>query len=129
MLNQPIGYGEDLVAMRAESVSPKQVIVSQTILRDGDGIVLTADSSLIVEQGNVDGIEGPGIVCFFAKQHVVLAQFVCQSIGIFFRRFMPKTEMAAASEQIGTRNAAIVVEAGHDEMNPGIESNYITTKK
>ncbi len=107
---QPVGNQEEVRASgRISSASP-EVVISQSELGDGDGVVLQADMSVIVELGNTGGVVGALVVGLLGKEHVVFAEFVGCGVRIVHRSLMPKGEVALAAQKIGAEDATVVGE-------------------
>jgi len=90
---------------------PEQAVITQAILRDGDGIVLLSDSAAVVELWHTGRIVGSRIIGLLREKHVVFAEFVRACSRIFRWRFVPKRQMAVPAAEIGAEDAAIVGEA------------------
>src|SRR5882762_6075762 len=76
VIAKPIAGTKKLVPSFVVASSDKQVVISQSPLRDGDGIVLQADCTAIVHHGNAMRIAMPGVRSLFGKAHVILAERV-----------------------------------------------------
>src|SRR5438128_10207457 len=87
----------------------KQVVVSQSPLRDRDGVVLKSNLSAIVQHGNAIGVMVSCEERLLSETHVILAETIDRSIKVQLSRVMPKTELAFAGEEVGTANPAIIV--------------------
>jgi len=123
MCAEPVGNYEKLFSSPWVCSSLPQVVVSQSVLRDRDGIVLPADLAVIVEQRDAFGVVGSLVVGLIGEEHVVLAEFVGDGVWILRRGFVPEREMALAAENIGAEDASVVGEMGHGEPS-GLSSRW-----
>ena len=111
MVDQPIrDVQEFLVAVRAGSAA-KKIVVAESVLRNGDGIVLAADGAVVIELRDPGGVVEAGVVCLFGEEHVIFAEFRGTRVRIFRRRFVPEGEMAFAAQKIGADDATVIFEA------------------
>src|ERR1051326_1952699 len=69
---QPVGNQEKLFAALGIGGAAPEIVVAQSKLRDGDGIVLQADLAVIVELRNAGWIVSAAVVGFLGEEHVVL---------------------------------------------------------
>src|SRR5580658_3911650 len=105
---EPVGSDEELSAALGIGGAAVEIVVAESVLRDGDGVVLQADVAMIVELRDTGGIVGALIVGLFGEQHVVLAQFGGGRVGIPGGSFVPEGEMTFAAEEVGAENAAVI---------------------
>src|SRR5271169_3991396 len=98
MRTEPVGNDKEFSPTLWVRAAPVQVVVSQSILRDGDGVVLQADPAVIVELRNAGGIIEALIVGLLGEQHVVFAEFARGRIWILSGGFVPEGEVAFATD-------------------------------
>lgn len=109
---EPIGDSKELLfAFDVPCTAPK-VVVAQSVLRDGDGVILHSDVAVIVELRNTFCIVGTLVVSFFRERHVIFAELGGACVRIFSGSFVPEGEMTLASDQVSTEDAAVVGEGG-----------------
>ena len=72
---EPVGDDKEFSAAFWVRAAAEEIVVSQSVLRDGDGVVLQADLAVIVELRNAAGIVEALIVGLLGEQHVVFAEF------------------------------------------------------
>src|SRR5579859_3215294 len=134
---QPVGNQEKFLAAFWIGSAAPEVVVAQSKLRDGDGIVLQADVAVIVELRNAGWIVSAAVVSFLREEHIVLAEFAGSGVRIFGGSFVPEREMAFAAEDVGAKDTPVVGEAGHDSdhitvlaelLNPTARARASTTK-
>src|ERR1700757_5005591 len=112
-VRRPEGFlGADWIATGAELV-----VISETPLRDRDGVVLESDGAAIVEHRDAVGVVVSGVIGLLAKQHVVLTD----SAGVGLKgawidgwRFVPEAQLALPGAEVGAENAPVVVPTGGD---------------
>src|ERR1051326_2094950 len=110
---QPVGNQEKLFAALGIGGAAPEIVVAQSKLRDGDGIVLQADLAVIVELRNAGWIVSAAVVGFLGEEHVVLTEFPGSGVRIFGGSFVPEREMAFAAEDVGAKDTPVVGEGGH----------------
>jgi len=112
MGDEPVSDQEKLAAAVKIAGALPEIVVAESVLGDGDGVVLKSDAAVIVELGNARSIVGASVVRFLGEGHVVFAELSWRGVRILYGRFVPESEMAFASKQIGAEDASVVVEAG-----------------
>ncbi len=122
---EPVRDYEEFAASFWVGRAMVQVVVSQSVLRDRDGVVLQADAAVIVELRDAGRIVEAPIVRLLGEQHVVFAQFLDGRIRILRGSFMPERKVALATEKVGAENAAVVAEAGQGFR---VDSIHITAQ-
>ena len=113
MIAEPIAGGKEFPFSIGVLFLSEEIVVSQSPLRDCDGVVLQADLTVVIEHRDARGIVMPRIVRFLGKQHVVLAKLMNTRVRIFFWSVVPESEMAIAGDKIGAENAPIVLQTAH----------------
>src|ERR1051326_4525568 len=108
MVAEPVGDEEEFLTAVGIGGAAEEIVVSQAVLRDGDGVVLQADVAVIVELGDTGGVVSAAVVGFLGEEHVVLAECCRAGVGIFGGSFVPESEMAFAAEHVGAEDAAVV---------------------
>src|SRR5208283_2880899 len=68
---EPVGSEEKFLSPFKIAALTEKVVVAQAVLRDGDRVVLHADTSVIVKQRNAVWIVSTRIVGLLGEQHVV----------------------------------------------------------
>ena len=88
--SEPVGGEEELSAALRVGGLAKEIVVSQAVLRDRDGVVLQADFAVIVELRDARGIVRTLIVGLLGELHVVFAELAGGGMGIFGGSFVPE---------------------------------------
>src|SRR5579863_2981842 len=112
---EPVGGQEGFSPALGIVALAEEVVVAQSVLRDGNRVVLRADVSPIVKQWNTGGIERAAVVGLLGESHVIGAEFGTAGPRIFLRRLVPEAELARPPEQVGAENATVIVESGQAE--------------
>src|SRR5258708_506478 len=112
---EPVGCYEEFSTPLWLGASPVEIVISQAILRDHDGVVLQADLAVIVELRHSGRIVMTLVVRLLGEQHVVFAQFPDRRIRIRGRSLVPKCEVALASEEVSAEDTPVIAEAGQAE--------------
>lgn len=121
---EPVGDAEELFFSVGLAGTVPQVAVSQTVLSDGDRVILQTDMTVIVELGNAVRVVGSLIIRLFGEEHVVLAELTRARVMIFRGFFVPESEVTIAAEYIGTQDTTVIAERGQGRT---IESSSRTT--
>ena len=89
----------------------KEIVISQGVLRDCDGVVLAANLAVIVKLRDAVRVVDALVVSFLGEEHVIFAEVAGGGIEILRGSFMPEGEVAFAAEEVGAEDAAVVVQA------------------
>lgn len=92
----------------------KQIVVSETPLRDGDGVILQADLASIIQHRNPGCIKVRGIAGLPRESHVILAQLADRRSRILLRRVVPEREVAIARSKIRRGNSIVIMQPLRD---------------
>ena len=112
MRAEPVGDNNEFSAAFWVGAAAEEIVVSQAVLRDGDGVVLQADLAVIVELRNAGGIIRALIVRLLGEQHVIFAELARSRVRILRGSFVPEGEVAFATDEVGAENAAVIAETG-----------------
>src|SRR5579863_1528092 len=115
---EPVGGQEGFSPALGIVALAEEVVVAQSVLRDGNRVVLRADVSPIFKQWNTGGIERASIVGLLGESHVIGAEFGAVGLRIFLGRLVPEAELTWTPEQVGAEDAAVVVQSGHANQEP-----------
>src|SRR5208283_3466491 len=107
---EPVGSEEKFLSPFKIAALTEKVVVAQAVLRDGDRVVLHADTSVIVKQRNAVWIVSTRIVGLLGEQHVVFAEFAGGRMRIRCWSLVPEGEVALPTEKVGAEDASIVAE-------------------
>src|SRR3954464_3568790 len=107
--HQPVGSLPEFSLVLRIFRSAEEVVISQSPLRNCDGVVLQSDLAVIIQHGNSHGIAGPLVASLLYKRHVVLAQFSDWGIPVHFRRLMPEGKLAPARDQVGPKDTTVIL--------------------
>src|SRR2546423_2479752 len=124
MLDEPVGNIQEFFSALDVGGAAEAVVVSQSILRDCYGIVLSTDCAAIIELWNSSGVVDASVVCLFGEGHVVFAEFTWSGTGILHGRFVPEGEMTLAAKKIGADYATVITEAWQKQHVSRDFSNY-----
>src|SRR5690349_12804397 len=89
--DQPVCRVDKFLPPRVLARAVVLVVISQSPLFDGDGVVLAADFAAVVEQRNAALVAMSHVVGLLGERHVVLAQFSGNEMRRHLRRVVPET--------------------------------------
>ena len=108
-----LGSAKEFVFSLLIGSTTPEVVVAQTVLGDGDGVVLHADVTAVVELRNSRTIVIALVIRLFGEEHVIFAKFRRICVWVLGWRFVPERKLARAAEEIGADNTAVVGESRH----------------
>src|SRR5580700_8327078 len=114
VVDKPVGNVEKFCAAIFVPGGLVEIEIAESVLRDGDGIGLEADRSVVVEQRNAVGVEGSGVIRFRTEGHVVEPEFSRGEAGDL-RVLMPESELTHLGCEISAGNAAVVTESAQQD--------------
>ncbi len=104
---EPVGRRQPrLLVVGCARLAPA-VEAGEAVLRDGDGVVLTSDVALVVEQRHAVGVERPAIGRLALKAHEVLPA-VFERPFVHERRLVPERERTGRAVRVHARDAGEV---------------------
>jgi len=117
---EPVRGEKELALAFGICGAAKEIVVSQGVLRDCDGVVLAANLAVIVKLRDAVGVIDALVVGLRGKGHVIFTEVTGGGVEVFRGNFMPEGELALAAEKIGAENAAVVVQAGQGILSVSI---------
>ena len=100
-LEKPVGNQKESVSRKLITSFVVPVELGQSILSDGDGVVLKAYVATVVEKRNSFRVERTRVIGFLSVRKIIFAQLGIDRSGIEFRCFVPKVKMTGSSEKVG----------------------------
>ena len=92
----------------------REIVIAQSPLGYGNGIVLRSNAAPVIEQRNATAIKGTVVCCLRFKAHVVLAQLVQRGVLVDRGSIVPELKLAPGRRQIGRQNPPIILEPRSD---------------
>jgi hypothetical protein len=108
---EPLGGETKVPPIFLFTSSAKEVVVSESPLRDGNRVVLRSDGPMVIQHRNAVLVAGANISGLLTERHVVLAQRMGWGILVDFSRVVPETKLTCAGQQVSASNAAIILQS------------------
>ena len=115
VLNQPVRCLQKFVRSFRTPCAFVQIVVAQTILRYGDGIVLKSHLPPVIQHGDPRFIVLARVIRLGKEGHIVFCKFGGVRLFVDLRVFVPEGEMALPGAQVGGKDPLQIGEASQSQ--------------